>query len=331
MRLVLNGYSPQDIERAADILRNGGLVAFPTETVYGLGADATNEWAVGRIFAVKGRPADHPLIVHLGRMDDLDRWGRDIPAVAWRLAERFWPGPLTLILKRGPDVPDVVTGGQDTIGLRVPDHPVARALLQSAGRGVAAPSANRFGRVSPTTADHVTMELGEVIDAVVDGGPCSVGLESTILDLSGICPQVLRPGAVTPGALAQVLGERPGTGGATGPRVPGRLPAHYAPGTPLQLLDAAEIETAVRAFHDRMIAVLSMQPPRGTTSNCRWQMMPPDPKEYARVLYARLREADTADCHCILVERPPAKSSWHAVRDRLERAAAATKRGSNSR
>lgn len=323
MSIVLDGSSPQAIARAAELLCNGGLVAFPTETVYGLGADACNERAVRRVFAAKGRPADHPLIVHLGSEGDLDRWAQDIPAAAWHLVERFWPGPLTLILKRRADVADVVTGGQETIGLRMPGHPVALALLRATGRGIAAPSANRFGRISPTLAEHASAELGDAIDGIVDGGPCSVGLESTILNLSGKRPQILRPGAITPAALAERLGEMPATGGADGPRVPGQLPAHYAPSTPLHLLDAAEIESIVGTFCklESAIAVLSIQPPTMEAHGCRWQRMPGDPEGYARLLYASLREADLAGCRCILVEQPPATSSWEAVRDRLARAA----------
>lgn len=324
MSVVLNGNSPQAIGQAAELLRQGRLVAFPTETVYGLGADARSDRAVSRIFAAKGRPADHPLIVHLASESELDRWARDIPATARRLAERFWPGPLTLILKRHPDVPDVVTGGQETIGLRVPNHPVALALLRAAGRGIAAPSANRFGRISPTLAEHVMAELGEAIDAIVDGGPCSVGLESTILDLSRRRPQVLRPGAITPEQLAEQLGETPATGGAGGPRVPGRLPAHYAPRTPLRLLDAASLEPILLALShsDQVITVLALQSPRVETSGCRWQRMPGAPEEYARVLYASLRSADAAGSDWILVEQPPATGPWDAIRDRLGRAAA---------
>ncbi|WP_164101041.1 L-threonylcarbamoyladenylate synthase [Candidatus Laterigemmans baculatus] len=324
MSPVLSGESPQDIAQAAKILRGGGLVALPTETVYGLGADAANEHAVRRIFAAKGRPADHPLIVHLGRTADLERWAREIPPLAWRLAERFWPGPLTLILKRNPDVPAVVTGGQATIGLRVPAHPVALAVLQAAETGVAAPSANRFGRVSPTTAEHVAAELGTAVDAILDGGPCSVGLESTILDLSGNSPQILRPGAITAAAIAELIGETPGSGGASSPRVPGRLPSHYAPQTPLRLLDRQALAAAVEQLSpsDPAIAVLSMQPPPATAGQVQWLEMPEDAEAYGRRLYARLREADAAGCQSMLVERPPATPQWDAVQDRLRRAAA---------
>lgn len=325
MHILLNGSISQDISRAADILRAGGLVAFPTETVYGLGADAANGQAVNRVFAAKGRPADHPLIVHVGRIESLSKWARDIPASAWRLAEQCWPGPLTLILKRHPNVPHVVTGGQETIGIRVPDHPVALGLLNSFGGGIAAPSANRFGRVSPTVAEHVAVELGEAIECILDGGPCAVGLESTILDLSGTRPRILRPGAVTPERLAETLGETPTVGGQGGPRVPGRLPVHYAPTTPLRLIEATALETVAceLSASTRLITVLSMRPRIAGASHCRWWLMPADPKEYARLLYARLREADTKDCDCILVERPPASAAWEAVRDRLRRAAAA--------
>ena len=321
--MALYGRTREEIAHAAGILRRGGLVAFPTETVYGLGADAANERAVARIFAAKGRPADHPVIVHLAATDELERWARDIPAAAWRLAARFWPGPLTLILKRAPDVSDAVTGGQDTVGLRVPGHPVALALLKAFGGGIAAPSANRFGRVSPTLAAHVLEEFGDAVDCVIDGGACSVGLESTILDLSGERPQILRPGAVTTSALAETLGEAPTTRATGGPRAPGRLPSHYAPDTPLRLLETAAIEPTVQSFLalEQSVAVLSVHPPATGAANCRWVMMPADPGEYAHVLYARLREIDSWNCRCILAELPPAIMEWEAVRDRLGRGA----------
>lgn len=321
--MTLYGSIREEILYAAGVLRGGGLVAFPTETVYGLGADAANERAVANIFTAKGRPADHPLIVHLAAADEIERWARDIPDSAWKLAERFWPGPLTLILKRAPGVLDAVTGGQDTIGLRVPDHPVALALLKAFGGGIAAPSANRFGRVSPTSAAHVIAEFGDAVDCVIDGGSCKVGLESTILDLSGEYPRVLRPGAVMPNVLTRVLGELLTVSSGGGPRAPGCLASHYAPDTPLQLIDATEIEAAAQSFLNfgQSVAVLSMHPPATNEVGCRWLMMPADPKEYGQVLYALLREIDTWDCHCALVELPPAKMEWEAVRDRLKRAA----------
>ena len=322
----LCGSGPAELAKAAGVLRSGGLVAFPTETVYGLGADADNESAVARIFAAKQRPADHPLIVHLAQVDDIARWARDVPASAWRVAERFWPGPLTLILKRAPGVSGAVTGGQDTVGLRMPDHPVALDLLKAFGGGIAAPSANRFGRVSPTSAAHVLAELGDAVDCVIDGGACSVGLESTILDLSWKRPRLLRPGAVTPAVLAETLGELPTWLAAGGPRAPGRLPSHYAPDTSLELVATAAIESTVRTIlaQGQSVAVLSVHPPATGDARCRWAVMPADPKEYGRVLYARLRDADAWGCRSILVELPSAASDWEAVRDRLRRAASAT-------
>lgn len=320
---ALVGSTQEEILNAAAILRQGGLVAFPTETVYGLGADAASDSAVARIFSVKGRPVDHPLIVHLASVDEIERWARDIPASVWRLAERFWPGPLTLILQRAPQVLDSVTGGQDTVGLRVPDHPVARDLLRAFGGGIAAPSANRFGRVSTTSAAHVIAEFGDAVDCVIEGGSCEVGLESTILDLSGERPAVLRPGAVMPGELAAILGEPAVERSGAVPRVPGCLPSHYAPDTPLQLLETAAIAESIRSFSDagQSVAVLSLHAPVICKDHCRWMSMPTDPRQYAQRLYASLREVDAWGCHCILVELPPADIEWEAVRDRLRRAA----------
>ena len=219
------------VEQAAAVLRRGGLVAFPTETVYGLGADAESPDAVARIFAAKGRPANHPVIVHIGHADLLEHWAADIPPSAWLLAKHFWPGPLTLILKRNARVLDAVTGGQDTVGLRMPDHPVALALLSAFGGGVAAPSANRYGRISPTTALHVRDELGEAVDCILDGGPCRVGIESTILDLSGAHPQLLRPGAISAAAIEIALGrdlvaaDRKSTRLNSSHAIPSRMPS----------------------------------------------------------------------------------------------------------
>lgn len=321
--MAVYGSTPDDIARAAGILRAGGLVAFPTETVYGLGADARSARAMERLFTAKGRPADHPVIVHLARAGAVTVWAREVPAPAWALAARFWPGPLTLVLKRAPGVLDAVTGGQDTVGLRIPGHPVALALLEAFGGGLAAPSANRFGRVSPTTAGHVTTEMGSAVDAVVDGGPCAVGLESTILDLSGEIPRLLRPGAVSADALAEVIGSPVAGRAVGGTRTPGGLPSHYAPDTPVLLVAAAALDAAVRArtARNEPVAVLSIGPPAGDVQHVRWETMPADPREYGRVLYARLREIDRWACCCVLIERPPAEMAWEAVRDRLERAA----------
>ena len=307
-----------EIARAAGILDRGGLVAFPTETVYGLGADAHNAVAVAAVFKAKGRPADHPLIVHISDADQMPHYARDIPPLAWRLAEHFWPGPLTLIMRRAPGLPDAVTGGQDTVGLRVPAHPVALALLKAFGRGLAAPSANPFGGVSPTTAAHVVDGLGHAVDAILDGGPCAVGLESTILDLSGPMPRILRPGAVAPRALAAVIGRTPVFAATGGPRTPGRLPSHYAPATPLRLVADPDREWR---HGPRPLAVMALRPPSRGPVRCRWLVMPRTADAYARVLYARLRAIDRWRCRVVLIERPPATEEWDAVRDRLERAA----------
>lgn len=319
----LSGHSPADIARAADLLRAGGLVAFPTETVYGLGADAASAPALARLFAAKGRPVDHPVIVHVAHAAAIAAWAREIPPEAWTLAERLWPGPLTLILRRAPGVLDQVTGGQDTVGLRVPGHLVARALLEVFGGGLAAPSANRFGRVSPTTAAHVATELGSLVDAVVDGGPCDVGLESTILDLSGGTPRLLRPGAISVETIQDLLGVGVSSGATGGPRAPGRLALHYAPDTPLQLTDPATTAAVARArvAAGEAVAVLATRPASDDAPGVRWMVMPEDPVQYGRLLYARLREVDGWRCARVIVEQPPAGAPWDAIRDRLRRAA----------
>ena len=315
----------EQIARAAALLRAGELVAFPTETVYGLGADAANPQAVAKIFAAKGRPADHPLIVHIAGADKLDAWAREVPDAARALAAAFWPGPLTLILKRSALVPDAVTGGQDTVGLRVPNHPLALALLAEFGGGVAAPSANRFGRISPTTAAHVRAELGDAVPLVVDGGPCAVGIESTIVDLSRGAPVVLRPGAIGAADIARVLGASPVEGGPAGerPRVSGTLAAHYAPSSPLRLIDGAALEAAVREAQAQgsRVAVLARRPPPFVAGELFWRSLADDPADYARELYAALRRLDEARPELILVEAPPPEAAWSAVADRLQRAA----------
>jgi L-threonylcarbamoyladenylate synthase len=317
--------SVQELADAAQCLKDGGLVAFPTETVYGLGADASNPAAVRRVFAAKGRPADHPLIVHLPGAEHLDRWARDIPAAAWRLAERFWPGPLTLILRRAPGVSDEVTGGQDTVGLRVPDHPVALALLREFGGGVAAPSANRFGRVSPTTAEHVRQELDGRVDRILDGGPCRVGVESTILSLAGERPLLLRPGAIAQSVLEAVVGEAIATvQTGTVIRASGTLESHYAPDTRLELwpLDALEARIAALEGSGTRIAALLI----GAAAEDRYPPdirvvpMPEDAADYAHRLYATLRLLDGAGHDILLAQEPPEGEAWQAVRDRLRRA-----------
>lgn len=312
----------EDLEQAAQLLRSGKLVAFPTETVYGLGADARNADALNAIFQAKGRPADHPLIVHLASAQEMTLWAKNIPAVAWTLAEHFWPGPLTLILQRADGVLDEVTGGQDTVGLRVPGNPVALALLDAFGGGIAAPSANRFGRISPTSVAHVQEELGDKVAGIIDGGDCEVGLESTILDLSGTTPCILRPGKISARMLAKVLPAKPSaTPAADAPRAPGMLEAHYAPQSALKVVSPKAMDAEIRHLHSegKTVALLSRSTP--ATKTAHWQSMPADAANYGRLLYRRLREADATGCNLILVEAPPRGSPWNAVRDRLQRAA----------
>ena len=308
-----------EIERAADLLRAGGLVAFPTETVYGLGADASNSSAVKRIFAVKGRPADHPVIVHLPSVDSLADWAREVPGEVYKLAETFWAGPLTLILKRSERVPDVVTGGQDTVGLRVPGHPLALKLLRAFGGGVAAPSANRFGRISPTTAAHVRAELGDSASMILDGGACDVGLESTILDMSRGRPHLLRPGRISPLQLAEILGEEPLMKSDNSPRAPGTLESHYAPTTPVVI--AESLTDYLGENTEKKLAVLARSQKPAWLESARWLVLPGEPEGYAQQLYAGLRELDGAKCDEIVVETVPDIPEWLAVRDRLKRAA----------
>ena len=321
-----------EVVRAAALLRAGELVAFPTETVYGLGADAANPDAIAKIFAAKGRPADHPLIVHLPDASRLERWAVDIPVSARKLAAAFWPGPLTLILKRHPSVSDAITGGQDTVGLRVPNHPLALELLRefdgATGGGLAAPSANRFGRISPTTAAHVRDDLGPAVALVLDGGPCTVGIESTILDLSGAAPRILRPGMLDAAAIGRVLGVVPAFGGTPDtPRVSGSLEAHYAPRTRLQLVAAADLAATAEGALDAglRIAVLAAQPLTADHSGVAWYPASVDSAQFAHELYASLRELDALGCDLILVAAPPDAETWRAVGDRLRRAAAGSK------
>ncbi len=317
---------------AVDRLCRGELVALPTETVYGLGADAANPAAVAKIFAAKGRPADHPLIVHLAPEASLDDWAVDIPEAARRLAADFWPGPLTMILRKSPRVPAIVTGGQDSVGLRCPSHPVAQALLREfskVGSGaVAAPSANKFGHVSPTTAQHVRDEFGPDL-LVLDGGACEVGLESTIVDLSRGVPVLLRPGAVTRQAIGALLGVVPADRDAQAPRASGTLAAHYAPRTPVVLVEVARLEQRVRdeLRAGRSLAVLARSPwpgPMREVAAAWWHVAPDAAAAYGHDLYANLRLLDANGADLIVVEAPPAEPAWEAVRDRLARAAAGT-------
>ena len=319
----------RDFGRAVELLRAGELVAFPTETVYGLGADATNPAAVARIFAAKGRPADHPLIVHLAGHDAVDRWAEEVPAVAWELMEAFWPGPLTLILKKQAWVPSTVTGGQDTVGLRVPGHPVALELLRRFAAdgepgGIAAPSANRFGHISPTTAAHVGEELGDRVALILDGGPCTVGIESTIVDCSRGAPVILRPGHISAAHVEVVSGVQPRLVAGGAPRVPGALEAHYAPQTPLRMVAGERLIDflgAQRKQGARCGVIGHSQPPQAGVPHL-WRLLSADPVAYAHDLYAALRDMDNAGVALIVVEAPPDRPEWAAVTDRLRRAAA---------
>jgi L-threonylcarbamoyladenylate synthase len=307
----------RDIARAAQLLRAGGLVAFPTETVYGLGADASNPLAVARLYAVKRRPADHPVIVHFDSAERAFTWTRDVPQAARKLAKRFWPGPLTLILGRSGLAKDFITGGQDNVGVRVPAHPVAHELLSAFGGGIAAPSANRFGLVSPTSAAHVRADLGADVDLVLEGGPSEVGIESTIVDLSGATPVVLRPGKITAAEIEAALGEAVAEKAGDAPRHSGGLERHYAPRTPARLVPVHELDREIARLKDK-VAVLAFSRPDERVEY--WLRMPRDPQAYAHKLYAALRELDGAGCEAILIEAPPEGPAWAAVQDRLRRA-----------
>jgi L-threonylcarbamoyladenylate synthase len=316
--------SREAIASAADLLRSGGLVAFPTETVYGLGGDAGNPSAIKKIYRAKGRPRNHPLIVHLRSFSQVADWAREIPPAAGRLAQRYWPGPLTMVFKRARHVNDLLTGGQDTIALRVPSHPVAQALLEAFGGGIAAPSANRFGRVSATTAEHVRSEFGSVVDCVLDGGAADVGIESTIVDVSGAHPALLRPGSITAHDIEATLGEALVAPNAASPRAPGTLPKHYAPQTPLMLMEAdlmLELASSMVRQGQR-VAVLARSASRPVPGGITWIAAPTDAAAYAHDLYANLRVLDRAGCSAILVEQPPLDPAWAAIHDRLMRAAA---------
>lgn len=316
--------STQDLARAVATLRDGGVVAFATETVYGLGADARNDAAVRRVFELKGRPSRHPVIVHLHTAAQMSDWVSEVPPVALRLGEAFWPGPLTLVLPRAAGVSDVITGGQDSVALRVPVHPVARALLAAFGGGIVAPSANRYGHISPTTAAHVQAEFGDAVQ-VLDGGSCEVGLESTIVACLHGRVQVLRPGGITLSQLRAVAGEVDAVAGEDAPRVPGSTQQHYAPRTPLRLVAEPALLPEVHALLARgeRVGVLaqSVQPPAVAVT--LWIQAPADAPGYGHDLYANLRQLDASGCTQLLAMAAPAGDAWDAVRDRLSRAAAA--------
>ncbi len=329
--MMLDGQSPASIAAAADALARGDLVGLPTETVYGLAANAGSDAAVRGIFAAKGRPADHPLIVHVGGAAQVGEFAAEVPAFAQRLIDAFWPGPLTLILPRRPGVAEAAAGGHATVGLRCPSHPVAQALLAACAvrgvRGLAAPSANRFGRVSPTTAQHVAAEFGDGL-LVLDGGPCAVGIESSIVDCTRGAPVLLRPGQIARADIERVAGQRLLSKQELeqpDPQAPGTLMAHYAPTARVRLMDARELRAALDMLgaDARHIAVWSRAPLRSASGALLVRRMPDDAGEAARQLFAVLRDFDAAGVRLIWVEAPPPDPAWDGVRDRLQRAAAA--------
>jgi L-threonylcarbamoyladenylate synthase len=314
------------IEYAVNLLRQGRLVAFPTETVYGLGADASNPDAVRRIFQAKGRPADHPLIVHIPSVDSLNDWALAVPDAAQQLAARFWPGPLAMILNKKPEVPLVVTGGQNTVGLRMPDHPIALRLLRAFGGGIAAPSANRFCRISPTQAVHVEEELGKAVDLILDGGCCQVGVESTIVDLSGNRPKLLRPGHITRLDIEAVLQtELIISSPQSEMRAPGMMAVHYAPVTVAMLCPADRLAEMIQElnFRNKKVGILAYSPEQAENRLTRIIRMPKQADDYAQTLYASLRELDSLQLDMILVEQPPEREAWRAINDRLCKATSA--------
>lgn len=324
----------KQIRQAATILTNGGLVAFPTETVYGLGGDAENPTAVAAIYQAKGRPANHPVIVHLSPEADLNHWVKEVPEEAKKLIAAFWPGSLTLILKRANNIPDAVSGGQDTIGIRCPSHPVAQALLRAFKNGqggIAAPSANKFGRVSPTTAEHVREEFadelkqGGLIEMVLEGEQSEVGIESTILDLSRLethGPVLLRPGHICIDELAAVLGTTPAAPDENAPRASGTLEAHYAPSTPVVVVQSEQLANTIQQLQNANKKVAVLNYGNALKDNLVTEIcLPAHAAKYAHELYASLRKLDSANADVILVQAVPDTTDWQGVRDRIRRAA----------
>lgn len=334
--LTESACQPEDIAKAVEFLRAGQLVAFPTETVYGLGADASSAEALRRLYQAKGRPTDHPVIVHLHHAEQVHDWAQDVPEVLDALSAKFWPGPLTVVLKRKPHVLNQVTGGQDTVAVRLPNHPVARQLLQAFDGGLAAPSANKFGRLSPTLAVDVRNEFKSEVAMVLDGGSCEVGIESTIIDLSGGTPKILRPGMITALDIESVLGVPLFAREAASRnvdetdevRVPGSLPSHYAPETKLALCASGSMEPIVSAYLEQNKTVALFHHTPHTISGEKYgaklhsSLAPSTAAAYAHVLYHALRELDAIGANLILVEEPPSGAEWAGVWDRLRRAAA---------
>ncbi len=307
------------LQKAVEILQQGGLVAFPTETVYGLGADASNPEAVKKIFAAKGRPANHPLIVHIGDLQQLSQWAIEIPEIALRLAAAIWPGPLAMILKKQAHVSEVVTGGQDTIGIRMPDNPVAIALLQQFKGGLAAPSANRFNCISPTRAEHVLSELGASVDMILDGGACKVGLESTIIDLSSEQPTLLRPGHITPQQIEAIIEQPVLLKQQNEIRAPGMLELHYAPTTPAALCANEHLPQQLQKFsaEGKQTALICRRSSAIKDSHMTTKALPDDPEGFGQALYAALRDIDLLKLDFIIIEQLPQHPEWMAVNDRL--------------
>ena len=330
--MILDGHLPASIAAAAQALRSGALLGLPTETVYGLAADASSDAAVAKIFAAKGRPSDHPLIVHVADASGIAHFASAVPAFAQALVDAFWPGPLPLILPRRAGVASAATGAQGSVGLRCPAHPVALAVLRACAAegvwGVAAPSANRFGRVSPTTAAHVQSEFGDDL-LVLDGGACSVGIESTIVDCTRGAPVLLRPGAITRAQIEAACGQRLLSKEeleAHTPRASGTLLAHYAPSAPVRLMDAAALQAAwdARSADAPALAIYARAPLQHGTAPATLHAMPASAKATAAELFAQLRQFDEQGAYEIWIETPPGTPDWEGVRDRLQRAAAAT-------
>lgn len=318
-----------DIQGAVAKLHAGELVAFPTETVYGLGADAKNPIAIQKVFQAKGRPADHPVIVHIATIQHLSLWAQNISDTAWTLAEHFWPGPLTLILFKQTGVSSLITGGQDTIGLRIPNHALTLNLLEQFGSGIVGPSANKYGRVSPTSAAHVAMDLDTDVAAILDGGDCTVGIESTIVDVTSEHPVIMRTGAISAADIAKVLGREVPvhTHTQTKIRTSGSHASHYAPVTPAQLVHTNDLLNTVLAYaqQQKNCSVLSFQSkPLELPANIYWQQINTNPVDYAHALYSNLRAHDSLKKNAIVIEQPPINEAWAAILDRLTRACTTT-------
>lgn len=310
-----------DVKKAAELSLSGMLVAIPTETVYGLAADITNEDALEALYKAKGRPADHPVIVHIGNKDQLDELAENIDEDAHKLIDSFWPGPLTLVFKKKQSVSNMVTGGQDTVAVRMPHHPLALAFLKEVKRGIAAPSANKFGKVSPTKAEHVASDLSNEVAYILDGGICDVGVESTILDMSSSAKQILRPGKITASMLEDVLGYKVEVKEKSQVRVPGSLSSHYAPAKPVSILSSGNLKNGIAQIiqSGKGVSVLSFTKPN--EGECYWLEANSNPEVYTKDFYSNLRKLDSFDCDTIVIEALPEGQEWTAVKDRLRRAA----------